>query len=54
MKNKIQMWFAWKLPRWLVQWAAIRMVAHATTGKYSTTVVPELSAVEALRRWDAE
>jgi len=54
MKNKIQMWLAWRLPRWLVMWASVRMIAHATTGKHSSTVVPELTAMEALQRWEAK
>lgn len=40
------------LPRWLVSAAAIRLIAHATTGRYGSTVVPELTAMEALRRWE--
>jgi hypothetical protein len=52
MVEKIQMWIAWKLPRWLVRWASVRMIAHATTGRYSTTVVPEISAMDALQRWE--
>ena len=51
MREKIQMWVAWKLPRWLVRWASVRMIANATQGEYSSTVVPELGAMEALKRW---
>ena len=42
----------WRLPRRLVYWSAIRVIAHATSGQYSHTVVPELPAMEALKRWD--
>lgn len=42
---------AWRLPRRLVEWCFVRVVAHATTGPWSGTVVPEIPAVEALRRW---
>lgn len=52
VKDKIQMWFAWRLPKWLVKWAAVRLVAHATTGEYGSTVVPELTAMDALKRWE--
>lgn len=45
-------WLAWKLPRQLVLWCAIRVVAHATTGKFSSQVVPDLTAMDALKRWD--
>lgn len=53
MKDKLQMWIIWKLPKWLIKWASIRLIAHATTGKYSSTIVPELSAMDALKRWEA-
>ena len=43
---------AWKLPRRLAYWCAIRVIAHATTGKYGNTVVPELRAMDALKRWE--
>jgi hypothetical protein len=42
---------AWLMPRRLVYWCAVRLLAHATTGRYSRTVVPELDALTALRRW---
>jgi hypothetical protein len=45
-------WLAWKLPRPLVYWAAIRLLAHATTGRYGSTIALELTAMDALRRWD--
>lgn len=52
-KEKLQMWFAWRLPKWLVKWAAVRLMAHATTGEYGSTVVPELTAMDALKRWES-
>lgn len=51
-KSEIQMWVAWHIPKWLVYWASIRLISHATTGKYSSTVVPEITAMDALKRWD--
>ena len=51
MTEKIWMWLAWRLPKELVKWAAIRLMAHATQGPYSNQVVPELSAMDALKRW---
>lgn len=62
MKPRIQQWIqrnklhwgmaiAWRLPRWLVLYAAMRLGAEATTGAYSNQVVPELSFIEALKRW---
>lgn len=49
--KKITQWLAWRLPKRLVYWASIRLIANATQGKYSSTVVPELTAIEALKRW---
>ncbi len=43
----------WKLPRRLVMWCFIRVVANATTGQYSNQIVPELTAMDALDRWGA-
>lgn len=50
-REKVWMWIAWKLPKTLVMFASVRMIAHATQGKYGTTIVPELSAMDALKRW---
>ena len=52
MKEKIWMWIAWHMPSELVKWAAVRLMAFATQGKYSDTVVPELTAIDALGRWN--
>ena len=43
---------AWLLPRRVVTWCYVRVGAHATTGKYGNTIVPELSMMDALGRWD--
>lgn len=51
-KFQIQRAIANMLPRWLVEVATIRLIAHATTGKYGSTDVNELRAMTALRRWD--
>ena len=51
-REKLQRRIAWMLPRSIIMWAYIRVVAHATTGKWSSQVVPELSAMDALERWD--
>lgn len=50
--EKFWTWLAYRMPRKLVYWCAIRLMAHATCGKYGTTIVPELSAMDALDRWD--
>lgn len=50
--DNICIWIAWKLlPRKLVYWASVRLITHATVGKYSNQVVNDLKAVDALNRW---
>ena len=51
-EEKFMFWFTWKLPKRLVYFCAIRVVSHATTGKYGNTVVPELTAMDAVKRWE--
>jgi hypothetical protein len=51
MKERILIWLAWRTPRSLVYWCSIRLIAHATVGRYSDQVVPELLAMDALKRW---
>jgi hypothetical protein len=52
MKDKLLMWLAWRIPRSLAYWCAIRLGAHATQGQYSNQVVPDLKFMDALNRWD--
>lgn len=50
--EKAMLGLVWKLPKKLVMWCTIRVIANATTGEYSNQVVPELTAMVALDRWD--
>lgn len=43
---------SWVMPRELVRWCFVRVVAHATMGSFGHTIVPELTAIDALARWD--
>ena len=49
---KVSRWLANRLPKWVVYFATIRLIAYATTGKYGNTIVPELGAMEAVQRWE--
>lgn len=51
MKEKLLIAIAWRLPRSLIKWCAIRLIAHATQGEYAGQIVPELDAMTALQRW---
>jgi len=52
MMEKIWIFIAWNLPKKLIMWCAIRLMAHATQEKYGSTIVPELTAMDALKRWN--
>lgn len=53
-KEKLCMWIAKKLPDWLIYWSSARLVAFALTGKYEDTDIADLSAIEALERWEKD
>jgi len=46
----LPLWIAMRLPRWLRYWVTLDSIAKATTGKYGSTVVPELRAMDVLDR----
>lgn len=50
--ERLRLALVWMLPRWLVYWCAVRLMAHATTGQHSNQVVPDLTAMDALQRWE--
>jgi len=52
LREKFWFWMAWHIPKKLVYFSAIRLVAFATQGEYGDTIVPELPAMEAVRRWE--
>ncbi len=51
-KENFWLGLAFKVPRKLAYWCAIRVSAHATGPKYPTQVVPDLTFMDALDRWD--
>jgi len=52
MKDKIYFKIANLMPKRLVMWCAIRLMAHATQGRYSHQEVPKLDIITALKRWE--
>lgn len=50
--DKACLWLSFRLPGRLVMWCAVRVCAYATTGKYSNQVVPDLTAMDALKRYE--
>ena len=49
--ERLRLKVVWLLPRWLIYWAAIRLIAHATTGVHGAQFVNDLKAMDALDRW---
>ena len=52
MSNKFYQKMTKLMPKKLVYFCTIRLIAYATTGKYSDTIVPTLTAMDALNRWE--
>ena len=52
LMEKVWMKVAHWLPESLVYYAAIRLMARATTGKYGRDIPDEVSIMTALNRWD--
>ncbi len=51
LKEAFWIWLAWLLPPDLVKWCHVRVGAHATQPPYGDTVVPELTQLNAAKRW---
>jgi hypothetical protein len=49
-KPYLWLWTARLVPRSLRYWVVIQSISEATTGPYSNTVVPELTAMDMLKR----
>ena len=43
---------AWMLPPSVAMWAGMRVIAHATTGKYAAENVSSMTAMMAIARWN--
>lgn len=52
MRERMLIWLAWKLPRRLVYWCAVRLLAAATVPPHGDQVVPELTGLLALTQWE--
>lgn len=50
--DRIYQYLAWKMPKGLVKWCSVRLIANATMGKYSSIIVSDLTAMDALQRWE--
>lgn len=50
--EELLFFIAYHLPRRVVYYAAIRLLAHATTGRYGNEETPAINGVTALKRWN--
>lgn len=53
MREMILIKIAWALPHQLVMWCAIRVISHATQGKWGEEHPDDVSVMQALDRWAA-
>lgn len=51
LREKVVTTIAWHLPRAVAYWCAIRLGAHATTGKWGGETPDSVSLMTALQRW---
>lgn len=52
MRVKFYQWVANRLPRPIVYYAAIRLVAYVSTRQFRYRVVPSIGAMEAIQSWE--
>lgn len=50
--EKLIMAIVWRLPHDVIKWAAIRLMAHATSGQWGNQEVHSVNIMDALKRWD--
>lgn len=51
IREKVIMAFVWRLPDWVMVWAAMRLWAHATSGKYDAPNPEKITMSEVLKKW---
>lgn len=44
-------WLVSKLPKKIVYFSFMHVMAYSTTGKYSSTIAPDLTGMEAIKRY---
>jgi len=47
-------WLVKLLPKKLIYFCFMHVMAYATSGKYGTTVVPELTGMDAIKRYSKD
>ena len=52
MIEKLTIWIAWHLPRSIVKWAAVRMFAVASAGKFATKDAGAITFFDGMEAWN--
>ena len=52
LKEDFYNWLAWKLPKKLVYYATVRLIAYGTGSNYNKTNVSTVRAITVLKRWE--
>ena len=52
LSEKFWIAIAWRLPKSLVKWCGLRIGAHATGSEHGTTLVADLTFMDAMKRWE--
>lgn len=50
-RERFWRWASYRLPKKLIYFAAIRLGAYATTGKYGNMDAPAITLMDAIGRW---
>ena len=53
-REQVYMWLAWRLPRDLVYYCAVRVAVAASAGKWAGEVTPGVTVTDMLERWHEE
>jgi len=51
MKEKIQIWVVWHLPKWMIRWALARAFAKASVEKLPDREASTITVFEAAEGW---
>lgn len=54
MKDRFYYWLIKRMPKKLQYLISIDLIAKCTQGKYSDTIVPELTAMDAVKRFEQD
>lgn len=52
LKEKLTIKITWLMPKYLIMWCALRLMAFATQGEYGHEHPDDVSIMTALGRWE--